>query len=82
MFDQKELNRIWAKTDEDILTELLNKPDNFIADKLYLIDYHFSTDLKQSMRDSLTELKTYIETNPDGYIAENILLLAINQSEI
>jgi len=34
------------------------------------------------MRDSLTELKTYIETNPDGYIAENILLLAINQSEI
>ena len=34
MFDQKELNRIWAKSDEDILTELLNKPDNFIADKL------------------------------------------------
>jgi len=74
---QPDLNIIWNKSDEDKLNQLLDSPENFCADMIYLIDHHLQSDLSTDMRINLTNLKTYIQNEPDGYVAENIALLTL-----
>ena len=77
MADEAELTRIREKTDAQKLTELLTTPAVYCADMATLIDHHLGTDLGVDMRRNLQELRAYIVAEPEGYRAEQIMLLTL-----
>lgn len=75
-----EVIRIWNKTSEEKLNELLDNPDIFCKDMVYLINHHLSTPITNEVRNTLENLKQYIQTNQEGYIAENIAILMMEEN--
>lgn len=81
MFEEEELIRIRSKSYDQKIDELLNLPLVFCKDVIYLIDYHLSTSITSDMSVSLSALKKYIENEPDGYVAEQLILLTLIEVE-
>ena len=77
MFDTDKLDRIRSKTDEDKLNELIEAPEIYCSDFIYLLDYHLSTDIKESLRNHLTTFREYIIAEQDGFVAESILSIVL-----
>ena len=72
LINDRELQRIWSKTDDEKLAELLDRPDDYCRDYIYLIDYHLGKNLGKQMRDKLVDFKRRIESNQDLFVLEEL----------
>lgn len=77
---QKYLD-IVKKTNAEKLDQLINDPDTFCEERIYVIDFHLGTELSNEMRAHLETKKKFIEENPDEYIAENMALIIASMPE-
>jgi hypothetical protein len=74
-FDRRFIEEFKEKTDLEKLQMLLETPDDFCNSMLYLVEYHLTTDLRDSMYIKLHELKNRIMDDEDTYVAEQIILI-------
>ena len=74
-FDLKELERIRNKNISEKIGELLDSPEVYCKDMVYLISYHLTTlNEKDDMLRHLTVLKSFIEKEQDDYVLEQLCL--------
>ena len=70
-----DAEEIRSRSVEDTLDVLVDFPEQFCEEKIFLIDLHLGTNLSDLMRTKLLSLKDRILNDSETYIAEQLILL-------